>query len=199
MATFVYVLLFLAMAGNSSATWCVCKQGQDKVLQKTLDYACGAGADCNPLHNGGPCYNPDTVKDHCDYAVNSFFQKKGQAAGTCDFAGTATLATSDPSKSGCSFPSSASSSTTTTSNGINGTPSSGNTGGTNGMPSNGNSPFVTTPTGSSILGGANNGLGPSGTSIEDESSARNLLQKANLFFSFCTSILVSTLMFWWRA
>lgn len=81
------------------ANWCVCKTGMsDAMLQKTLDYACGAGADCNPIHTNGVCYNPNTVKGHCDYAVNSYFQKKGQAQGSCDFAGTATPVVSDPSK-----------------------------------------------------------------------------------------------------
>lgn len=81
-----------------AATWCVCKSGvSDPVLQKALDYACGAGADCNPIHQNGVCFNPNTVKAHCDYAVNSYFQKKGQAQGSCDFAGAATISTSDPS------------------------------------------------------------------------------------------------------
>ncbi|XP_033128136.1 phosphoserine phosphatase, chloroplastic isoform X2 [Brassica rapa] len=69
------------------------------MLQKTLDYACGAGADCGPIHQNGPCFNPNTVKSHCSYAVNSFFQKKGQSQGTCDFAGTATVSASDPTPS----------------------------------------------------------------------------------------------------
>lgn len=81
------------------ATWCVCKDGSDAILQKTLDYACGAGADCNPLHQNGPCFQPNTVRAHCNYAVNSYFQKKGQAQGSCEFAGTATVTASDPSKS----------------------------------------------------------------------------------------------------
>ncbi|KAE8732909.1 Chaperone DnaJ-domain superfamily protein [Hibiscus syriacus] len=35
------------MTGRSSATYCLCKDGVgDQMLQKTLDYACGAGADC---------------------------------------------------------------------------------------------------------------------------------------------------------
>ncbi|CAI8604531.1 unnamed protein product [Vicia faba] len=48
------------------------------------------------------------------YAVNSYFQKKGQAPGTCDFAGTATPVASDPSVSGCVFPSSSSGAGTST-------------------------------------------------------------------------------------
>ncbi|CAN1312214.1 PLASMODESMATA CALLOSE-BINDING PROTEIN 3 [Linum perenne] len=70
----------------------------DAVLQKTLDYACGAGADCNPTHQNGPCFLPNTVRAHCSYAVNSYFQKKGQSQGSCDFSGTAAVSSSDPSK-----------------------------------------------------------------------------------------------------
>lgn len=89
-------LLFFALVG---ASWCVCKTGlSDSVLQKTLDYACGNGADCNPTHPKGSCFNPDNVRAHCNYAVNSFFQKKGQASESCNFTGTATLTTTDPSK-----------------------------------------------------------------------------------------------------
>jgi len=79
-------------------TWCVCKEMSDSVLQQTLDYACGAGADCGPVHQNGACFQPNTVRAHCNYAVNSYFQRKGQAQGTCDFKGTATVSASDPSK-----------------------------------------------------------------------------------------------------
>jgi hypothetical protein len=72
-------------------------------IQKTLDYACGAGADCLPIHQKGACYEPDTVTSHCSYAANSFFQKNGQQAQACDFSGTATITSKDPSKQ--SFPS----------------------------------------------------------------------------------------------
>ena len=83
------------------ATYCICKDGVgDTQLQKSLDYACGAGADCTQIIQNAPCYQPNTVKDHCSYAVNSYFQKKGQAVGSCDFSGTAmTSATPPQSKS----------------------------------------------------------------------------------------------------
>ncbi|XP_017421320.1 PLASMODESMATA CALLOSE-BINDING PROTEIN 3 isoform X3 [Vigna angularis] len=107
MALFAFAaVLLLAFTSSSSATWCVCKEGSDTILQKTLDYACGAGADCNPLHQNGPCFQPNTVRAHCNYAVNSYFQRKGQAQGSCDFAGTATVTASDPSSAGCSYPAS---------------------------------------------------------------------------------------------
>lgn len=80
------------------ATWCVCKKGgQDRVLQEVIDYACGNGADCAPTHKGGKCFNPDTVLDHCNYAVNSYFQNKGQAPMSCNFTGAAMATTTDPS------------------------------------------------------------------------------------------------------
>ncbi|RWR77867.1 symbiosis receptor-like protein kinase [Cinnamomum micranthum f. kanehirae] len=50
-------LMLLAMTGGSSANWCVCRSDvSDSNLQKTLDYACGDGADCNPVHQHGVCY-----------------------------------------------------------------------------------------------------------------------------------------------
>ncbi|KAJ8774702.1 hypothetical protein K2173_017148 [Erythroxylum novogranatense] len=111
MAGLMYLVLFLALAGHSSASYCVCKDGvSDQALQKSLDYACGAGADCTPIAQNGPCYNPNTVKDHCNWAVNSYYQKKGQVTGSCDFSGTATVSPNPPNNvpSTCSYPSSAS-------------------------------------------------------------------------------------------
>ncbi|RDX79461.1 Plasmodesmata callose-binding protein 3, partial [Mucuna pruriens] len=108
MALLMYFVLFLALTGHSSALYCVCKDGVgDQALQKAIDYACGAGADCTPILQNGACYQPNTVKDHCNYAVNSYFQRKGQSQGTCDFAGAATSTQTPPtSASTCVYPSS---------------------------------------------------------------------------------------------
>lgn len=73
------------------------------MLQKALDYACGAGAECGPILQNGVCYNPNTVKSHCDYAVNSYFQRKGQVTGSCDFSGAATTSNVAPGKRSCSL------------------------------------------------------------------------------------------------
>ncbi|XP_047333334.1 PLASMODESMATA CALLOSE-BINDING PROTEIN 2-like [Impatiens glandulifera] len=187
MAVMAIFVLLLSMTSYSSATWCICKDGiSDNVLQKTLDYACGNGADCNPIHPTGTCYGPNTLKAHCNYAVNSFFQKKGQAQGTCDFTGTATVITSDPSTTGCSYPSSATSGTTpSTTTPVSGTPtpvsstpiSTTPPAGTtpySATPIGGNTPYSATPVGNTpysatpaggIIGGAgtgSTGLGPSG-------------------------------------
>lgn len=181
MSAFVFALLLLAMTGHSNAAWCACKGLSDAVLQKTLDYACGAGADCNPVHQNGPCFNPNTVRAHCNFAVNSYFQKKGQAAGACDFSGTATVTATDPSTAGCVYPATASSTTPTT-NGP--TTTTANTGG---------SPYVTNPN-TGIVGGVNNGLGPSGAGINTDISHGGIsLQQGSLFSFITTTIIISAL------
>jgi hypothetical protein len=76
----------------------VCRQdAAQAALQKTIDYACGSGADCNSIHENGACYNPNTVPAHCSWAANSYYQNNKAKGATCDFTGTATLTTSDPS------------------------------------------------------------------------------------------------------
>ncbi|RVX02634.1 PLASMODESMATA CALLOSE-BINDING PROTEIN 3 [Vitis vinifera] len=175
MAVLVYFVLFLAMTGHSSAAvYCVCKDGlSDQALQKTLDYACGAGADCSPVLQNGACYNPNTVKDHCSYAVNSYFQKKGQASGSCDFAGTAT-----PNSTGSSTtPSTTTPSTTTPST---------------------TTPSTTTP--SSTTSPSVFGLGPSGSggiTSTDSSAAVAPLHCTDLFFSAALTLWLSGLVLLW--
>ncbi|KAL9252704.1 PLASMODESMATA CALLOSE-BINDING PROTEIN 3-like protein [Drosera capensis] len=126
----VAVLLY-SFNGYSSASYCICKDGlSDAVLQKTIDYACGAGADCSAIIQSGSCYSPNTVKAHCDYAANSYYQRKGQIAGSCDFSGTATVSASPPTTvaTGCTYPASTSQAGTSTTTGTStGTPSTSTT------------------------------------------------------------------------
>ncbi|CAL4961252.1 unnamed protein product [Urochloa decumbens] len=107
-ATPVLLLLLLAMAfRGSEGAWCVCRaDATDTALQKTLDYACGHGADCAAVLPTGPCYSPTSVQAHCSYAANSYFQRNSQANGgaTCDFGGTANLTDTDPSSGTCKYP-----------------------------------------------------------------------------------------------
>lgn len=185
MAALVFMALLLAMAGHSSASWCVCKDGlSDSALQKALDYACGAGADCNPTHQNGPCFQPNTVRAHCSYAVNSYFQKNRQQPLACDFSGSAVIATSDPSTAGCSYPATATGATTTTTPGGATTPVIGTTG---------NTPMVTGPN-TGVLGGSNNGLGPSGMNTDLSDAGTRL---SNTVF-LCLSVVLafSALVFW---
>lgn len=109
MAVLVLLALFLSLTGYSSAAYCLCKDGgSDVAYQRAIDYACGNGADCRPILQNGPCFQPNTVKAHCDYAVNSYFQNKGQTADSCNFAGTATSFPNPPTTvvAGCTYPAS---------------------------------------------------------------------------------------------
>ncbi|XAR62570.1 hypothetical protein NMG60_11017387 [Bertholletia excelsa] len=102
----------------AEATWCVARSdASDDALQTALDYACWSGADCTPIGSSGLCYLPNTIQAHASYAFNSYYQRKSNAPGSCDFAGTATVAKTDPSYGSCVYPSSPS-----TAGGTAGTP-----------------------------------------------------------------------------
>ncbi|KAK3009600.1 hypothetical protein RJ639_013101 [Escallonia herrerae] len=102
------VVLLLVVVNNTTvvaASWCVVRSdASEQALQTALDYACGAGADCAPIQSSGLCYLPNTIQAHASYAYNSYFQRKNMAPGSCDFSGTATVASTDPSYGSCIYP-----------------------------------------------------------------------------------------------
>ncbi|URE00510.1 X8 domain [Musa troglodytarum] len=174
-AVFLLLVITVTIFGGSDAAWCVCRSdASNTALQKTLDYACGGGADCTPIQQNGACYNPNTVLAHCSYAANSYYQRKGQAQGACDFASTAMLTSTDPGGNGCTYPATPSaagtsstsitqtSTSTTTASSTTPTtftPNTGTTGGT-----------------ASVLGG----LGPSGTTSSIDGSDGGMLPMAGV-------------------
>ncbi|KAF8398557.1 hypothetical protein HHK36_017488 [Tetracentron sinense] len=93
------------ITGNSSGMFCVAKQDADPTkLEAGLDWACGQGqANCNAIQDGQRCYEPDTLQNHASYAYNDYFHKMQSVGGTCDFGGTATTTTVDPSHNSCVF------------------------------------------------------------------------------------------------
>lgn len=92
------ILLFLLLLRSSAAMWCVARfDVTSQALQAALDYACAAGADCAPIQPTGLCFLPNTIQAHASYAFNSYFQRRAMAPGSCNFAGTSTIAKTDPS------------------------------------------------------------------------------------------------------
>lgn len=89
-----------SVGANSSMEYCIARPGADESsLQDGLNWACGPGqANCTAIQRGQPCYLPNTYQNHASYAYNDYYQKMHNSGGTCDFGGTATLTTVDPSK-----------------------------------------------------------------------------------------------------
>ncbi|KAH7577013.1 hypothetical protein ACOSP7_002268 [Xanthoceras sorbifolium] len=94
----------------STQLWCVAKNNaEDKPLQEALDWACGAGgADCRPIQQGGPCYDPTDIQRMASYAFNDYFLKHGVTDDSCNFDNTAAVTSLNPSYGRCKFPASAS-------------------------------------------------------------------------------------------
>ncbi|XAR48823.1 hypothetical protein NMG60_11031780 [Bertholletia excelsa] len=108
-ATSMLLLILLGgdRAGLAEGEWCVARSDASyQALKTALDYACASGADCSPIQPSGLCYLPNTLQSHASYAINSYYERRGSAPGSCDFSGTATLATTDPSYGSCVYPSS---------------------------------------------------------------------------------------------
>ncbi|KAL7227074.1 hypothetical protein ACSBR1_022025 [Camellia fascicularis] len=103
------------ISGNSSSVFCIAKRGADtNKLQSELYWACGQGyVNCSAIQPGQLCYNPDTLQSHASYAYNDYYFKMHSMGGTCDFDGTATTTTVDPSYGTCIFAGSSKSSSST--------------------------------------------------------------------------------------
>ncbi|KAL3518580.1 hypothetical protein ACH5RR_021169 [Cinchona calisaya] len=84
--------------------WCVPKDdASDAALQSNMDYVCGSGVDCQPIEDGGPCFQPNTVRSHAAYAMNAYYQTSGRNDYNCDFIGTGLVTTIDPSYQECTY------------------------------------------------------------------------------------------------
>ncbi|KAI8539974.1 hypothetical protein RHMOL_Rhmol09G0224300 [Rhododendron molle] len=90
---------------TSGKQWCVPKSGATEAsLQANINWACtDGGVDCSAIKAGGACFNPNTVKSHAAYIMNAYYQAKGHQDFNCDFSGTGTVTTSDPSYGACKY------------------------------------------------------------------------------------------------
>lgn len=84
----------------STQLWCVAKNNaDDAALQGALDWACGpGGADCSPIQQGGPCYNPNDVQTMASYAFNDYYLKNGMTDDSCSFGNNAAVTSLNPSE-----------------------------------------------------------------------------------------------------
>lgn len=79
--------------------WCVPKMdASEAALQADIDYVCSQGSvDCSPIQAGGTCFDPNNVRAHAAFVMNSFYQREGRHDFNCDFSGSAVITTTDPS------------------------------------------------------------------------------------------------------
>ncbi|XP_057979784.1 glucan endo-1,3-beta-glucosidase-like [Malania oleifera] len=89
----------------SGKKWCVAKpEATDPQLQSNINYVCSLeNVDCKPVQAGGACFNPNSVRAHASYLMNSYYQTSGRHDYNCDFSHTAVLTTIDPSTQGCKY------------------------------------------------------------------------------------------------
>ncbi|XP_021653290.2 PLASMODESMATA CALLOSE-BINDING PROTEIN 5 isoform X2 [Hevea brasiliensis] len=88
--------------------WCVAKNNaDDQALQGAIDWACGpGGADCSPIQQGAPCYDPKDIQTTASWAFNDYYLKHGLTDDACFFSNSAALTSLNPSHGNCKFPSS---------------------------------------------------------------------------------------------
>ena len=86
--------------------WCVAKNNaQDSALRSSLDWACGAGgANCGPIQQGGPCYDPTDLERTASYAFNDYYLHNALSEDACNFTNTAALTSLDTSFKKCKIP-----------------------------------------------------------------------------------------------
>ncbi|KAJ4909673.1 hypothetical protein Rs2_04294 [Raphanus sativus] len=178
MSVLLPLCLVLSMITYSNAAYCVCKDGNEQALQKAIDYACGAGADCTQIQQNGACYQPNTIKNHCDVAINSYYQKKASSGATCDFNGAAVISSSPPSTASSCLTGSSSSGTPSTGTPTSGTPSTGTP--TTGTPTSGFPSTGTPSTGNPTSGMPNTGTPSTSTGMPSTSSSSSVFPGTTL-------------------
>lgn len=83
--------------------WCIAKPNLENAnYQGALDWVCGplsgqGQVNCGPLQASQSCFLPNTYQAHASWAFNAYYQTHGQTSQACDFQGTATITTTDPS------------------------------------------------------------------------------------------------------
>ncbi|MED6207609.1 hypothetical protein PIB30_037306 [Stylosanthes scabra] len=96
-----YTIVVTMNMPTTEAEWCVARfDASEKDLQQGLDYACLIGADCDAIQDGGPCFYPDNLRDHANYAYDTYWKKDNRDPSSCDFGGTAEIVTRDPRVAG---------------------------------------------------------------------------------------------------
>ncbi|KAF7007871.1 hypothetical protein CFC21_022765 [Triticum aestivum] len=110
-ASAVYSLTFEDVATNNTDSpglrgmFCVANSSAThSALKQSLDWVCGPGsANCSAIQPGQQCYKADDIVAVASYAFNDYYHRTQASGGTCNFNGTATISSTDPSHGSCVF------------------------------------------------------------------------------------------------
>ncbi|XP_065872125.1 glucan endo-1,3-beta-glucosidase [Euphorbia lathyris] len=84
--------------------WCVAKaDATNAQLQGNIEYVCSQGVDCRPIQGGGACFDPNNLRSHASFLMNSYYQTHGAHDFNCDFSHTGLLTSFDPSHGICKY------------------------------------------------------------------------------------------------
>ncbi|KAG2333043.1 hypothetical protein Bca52824_004223 [Brassica carinata] len=89
----------------SERKWCVTAlSATDEQMQANIDWLCGQGkVDCNPIKPGGPCFEPNTLRNHASFVMNEYYQNNGRTDEACYFNDTSMYLITDPSYGDCVY------------------------------------------------------------------------------------------------
>ena len=96
----MYVQRGGGVAPAPATKWCVAKkEATSQQLQANIDYVCSSGVDCKAIQPGGACFQPNDLRSHASFLMNSYYHVSGRHDYNCDFSHTAVLTSVDPSTS----------------------------------------------------------------------------------------------------
>ncbi|CAH2058711.1 unnamed protein product [Thlaspi arvense] len=91
---------------SESKKWCVAKkEATNTQLQANIDWTCSqADVDCKQISPGGICFDNNNMKSRASFIMNVYYQSKGLSEEACNFSGSGTVTTTNPSTRSCVMP-----------------------------------------------------------------------------------------------
>ncbi|PSS28888.1 Glucan endo-1,3-beta-D-glucosidase [Actinidia chinensis var. chinensis] len=90
---------------NVATSWCIASPfvGDDKLQGAIKHYCSNPEVDCNVIQPGGPCYVPNTVKEHASVVLNLYYKAHLAIRQNCP-SDVGFLTVKDPSSGSCHYP-----------------------------------------------------------------------------------------------
>lgn len=86
----------------SMIQWCVpILTATNAQLQANIDWGCSCQGqvDCKPIQPGGACFEPNTLRNHASFVMNTYYHNHNCTDEACSFNNTGFFIFTDPSYS----------------------------------------------------------------------------------------------------